>query len=81
MFFLAPLNIIGEVSKIVSIAFRLFGNIMGGGIIILVVSSLTKLIIVPIGLYGFFGIFAGSIQAFVFAMLAMSYLAVAITEE
>ncbi|MBN2829695.1 MAG: F0F1 ATP synthase subunit A [Candidatus Cloacimonetes bacterium] len=81
MVFLAPLNIVGELSKVVSISFRLFGNIMGGGIIILVVSSLTKLIIVPIGLYGFFGIFAGSIQAFVFAMLAMSYLAVAITEE
>ncbi len=81
MFFLAPLNIVGELSKVVSISFRLFGNIMGGGIIILVVSALTKLIIVPIGLYGFFGIFAGTIQAFVFAMLAMSYLAVAIAEE
>lgn len=81
MFFLAPLNIIGELSKVVSIAFRLFGNIMGGAIIILVVSELVKYIMVPIVLSGFFGLFAGSVQAFVFTMLAMSYLAVEINSE
>jgi len=31
-----PLNLIGELAKVVSISFRLFGNIMGGSIIILV---------------------------------------------
>ncbi|MBI9032573.1 F0F1 ATP synthase subunit A [bacterium] len=81
MFFLAPLNIIGELSKVVSIAFRLFGNIMGGAIIILVVSELVRYIMVPIVLSGFFGLFAGSVQAFVFTMLAMSYLAVEINTE
>lgn len=81
MFFLAPLNIIGELSKVVSIAFRLFGNIMGGAIIILVVSELVRYIMVPIVLSGFFGLFAGSVQAFVFTMLAMSYLAVEINVE
>ncbi|MEZ4552027.1 MAG: F0F1 ATP synthase subunit A [Desulfobacterales bacterium] len=35
-----PLNLIGELAKVVSISFRLFGNIMGGSIIILVVSHL-----------------------------------------
>ena len=45
MFFMAPLNIIGELAKVVSISFRLFGNIMGGAIIILVVSYLTYSII------------------------------------
>lgn len=81
MFFLFPLNVIGELSKIVSIAFRLFGNIMGGAIIILVVSELIKYVLVPIGLSGFFGLFSGSVQAFVFTMLAMSYLAVEINGE
>ena len=38
IFFMMPLNLIGELSKIVSISFRLFGNIMGGAIIILVVA-------------------------------------------
>ena len=40
IFFMMPLNLIGEIAKIVSISFRLFGNIMGGSIIILVVSYL-----------------------------------------
>ncbi|OQY40203.1 MAG: ATP synthase F0 subunit A [Candidatus Cloacimonetes bacterium 4572_65] len=81
MFFLFPLNVIGELSKVVSIAFRLFGNIMGGAIIILVVSELVRYIMVPLVLSGFFGLFAGSVQAFVFTMLAMSYLAVEINGE
>ena len=49
-----PLNLIGELSKIVSISFRLFGNIMGGAVIIQVVSWLVGYIVLPIGLYGFF---------------------------
>lgn len=81
MFFLAPLNIIGEVSKVVSIAFRLFGNIMGGAIIVIVVSELVRYVMVPIVLSGFFGLFAGTVQAFVFTMLAMSYLAVEVNAE
>jgi len=37
-FIMAPLNVVGELAKVVSISFRLFGNIMGGAIIITVVS-------------------------------------------
>ena len=40
IFFMAPLNVIGELAKVVSISFRLYGNILGGAIIILVVSHL-----------------------------------------
>ncbi|MEE8398890.1 MAG: F0F1 ATP synthase subunit A [Desulfobacterales bacterium] len=69
-----PLNIIDELSKIVSISFRLFGNIMGGSIIILVVSHLTFSLVVPPVLYAFFGIFVGAIQAFVFTMLTVVYI-------
>ena len=76
IFFMAPLNIIGELAKIVSISFRLFGNIMGGSIIILVVSYLTWSIILPPFLYAFFGLFVGTIQAFVFTMLTVVYISV-----
>ena len=54
---MAPLNIIGELAKVVSISFRLFGNIMGGGIIIIVVSHLVYQLVLPPFLYAFFGIF------------------------
>ncbi len=78
--FLAPLNIIGEFSRVLSISFRLFGNILGGAIIMLVVSSLVNFVLLPIGLNLFFGIFVGTIQAFVFTMLALTYISVEIVE-
>ena len=74
------LDIIGELSKVVSISFRLFGNILGGAIIILVVSSLVSYVVFPVGLNLFFGMFVGTIQAFVFTMLALTYIGVEISE-
>ncbi|MGD2271218.1 MAG: F0F1 ATP synthase subunit A [Desulfobacterales bacterium] len=76
MFFMMPLNVIGELSKIISISFRLFGNIMGGSIIILVVSYLTYSVLLPPLLNAFFGLFVGTIQAFVFTMLTLVYISV-----
>ena len=76
IFFMMPLNIIGELAKVVSISFRLFGNIMGGAIIILVVSYLTYSILLPPLLNAFFGLFVGTIQAFVFTMLTVVYISV-----
>ncbi len=76
IFFMMPLNLIGELAKVVSISFRLFGNIMGGSIIILVVSHLVYSILLPPFLNAFFTIFVGAIQAFVFTMLTIVYIAV-----
>ena len=73
---MCALDIVSEISKVVSISFRLFGNILGGAIIILVVSSLVSYVVVPVGLNLFFGIFVGTIQAFVFTMLALTYIGV-----
>ncbi len=41
-FLLAPINIVGEVAKIASMSFRLFGNILGGGIIFSMVIQLVN---------------------------------------
>jgi F-type H+-transporting ATPase subunit a len=76
IFFMMPLNVIGEMAKIVSISFRLFGNIMGGSIIIMVVSHLIYSLVLPPFLYAFFGLFVGTIQAFVFTMLTVVYISV-----
>ncbi|MGD8370834.1 MAG: F0F1 ATP synthase subunit A [Syntrophobacterales bacterium] len=78
IFFLMPLNVVGEFAKVVSISFRLFGNIMGGSIIIIVVSYLAYGLILPPFLYAFFGLFVGTIQAFVFTVLTLVYIAVQI---
>ncbi len=45
-----------------------------------VISYLVKYTIIPVGLNLFFGLFVGSIQAFVFTMLGMTYIAVAIAD-
>lgn len=76
--FLLPLNIIGEISKPMSHAFRLFGNILAGTILVTVVMAKFAPIIVPSGLNLIFGLFFGGIQAFVFAILAVAYINVAV---
>ena len=76
IFFMAPLNVIGELAKVVSISFRLFGNIMGGAIIILVISHLIYSLLLPPLLVLFFSLFVGTIQAFVFTMLTLVYISV-----
>ncbi|MBW1799614.1 MAG: F0F1 ATP synthase subunit A [Deltaproteobacteria bacterium] len=76
IFFMAPLNVIGEIAKVVSISFRLYGNITGGAIIILVVSHLIYSLVLPPFLMCFFGLFIGTIQAFVFTMLTLVYISV-----
>lgn len=90
-FFMFPLHLIGKLSTVVSISFRLFGNIFGGATIILIYTKvlqsswlleiaglITGLNIVMVG---FFIIFEGFLQAFVFTMLSMTYLAIAIAHE
>jgi F-type H+-transporting ATPase subunit a len=77
--FFFPLNVVGELAKIVSISFRLFGNIIGGAIIIIVVGHLVyRFSLLAIGLDFFFIFFVGTVQAFVFTMLTLTYIAVAI---
>ncbi|BBE32034.1 ATP synthase subunit a [Tepiditoga spiralis] len=69
-----PMNLIGEIAKPVSHSLRLFGNIMGGGILVLILSSMLKYFVLPVFLWGFFGWFVGLIQAFVFSLLAIAYI-------
>jgi len=72
--FLFPLHLLGELGRTTSHSFRLFGNLFGGGILIAVFSTALVPLVVPVGLNLFFGLFAGLIQAFVFAMLAVIYI-------
>ena len=78
IFFMMPLNVVGELAKVISISFRLFGNVMGGSIIIIVVSHLVYGLLLPPFLYAFFGLFVGTVQAFVFTMLTLVYISVQI---
>jgi F-type H+-transporting ATPase subunit a len=70
-----PMNLVGEISKPISHSLRLFGNIYGGGILVLILSYMVKYLILPVVLWGFFGMFIGLIQAMVFSMLTIAYIA------
>ncbi len=76
--FMLPLNVVSELAKPVSHGFRLFGNIFGGALLITVISARFVPVILPVGLTLFFGIFIGLIQAFVFAVLAVAYINLAV---
>ena len=76
-----PLNVVGKIAEVVSISFRLFGNIFGGVVILVVVGGLLHHLLLPVGLMGFFGIFVGTIQAFVFTMLALTYISLGVAED
>lgn len=74
--FLLPLNVVGELAKPISHSFRLFGNIVGGGIIITLIYQAAPGI-VPVPLHAWFGFFIGLIQALIFGMVAIAYISVA----
>lgn len=86
MVLLTPINIIGEIATPISLGFRLFGNIVGGLIIMdlfyNMLASFSAMIfgpnalpifqvILPLPFHGYFDIFAGLLQSFIFAMLTM----------
>lgn len=71
--FMLPFNIIGELSRTLALAIRLFGNIMSGSLIIAIVLSLSPLFF-PVVMQAF-GLLIGVIQAYVFAILALVYIA------
>ena len=83
-----PLNIIEEVTKPISLALRLFGNIFAGGILLALIASMTawSVGILPIGgvlsvvfaiRWKLFDMAIGAIQAFIFALLTVLYFGMA----
>jgi F-type H+-transporting ATPase subunit a len=70
-FFIGILETILELAKVVSFAFRLFGNIFAGEVLLAVISFLVP-VIVPMPFYGV-EVAVGVIQALVFSMLSLVF--------
>ena len=68
-----PFNIIGEFSRTLALAVRLFGNVMSGGLIATILLAIVPLFF-PIVMQ-VLGLLTGVIQAYIFAILAMVYIA------
>lgn len=81
---LLPLNIIGEIATPISLSLRLFGNILGGTIIMGLINSALQnghviLQIIGFGaitpvLHAYFDVFAGFLQTFIFVILSMTFI-------
>ncbi len=77
--FVGLLELLSEFSKIISFAFRLFGNIFAGEVLLTVMAFLIPFI-VPMPFIGL-ELFVGLIQAFVFTMLTLVFIRVATSHE
>lgn len=79
---LLPINIISELATPISLSFRLFGNILGGMIIMAMVYSLPRWLNfgIPAVLHIYFDVFVGCIQTVIFVMLSMTFIKDKITD-
>jgi F-type H+-transporting ATPase subunit a len=68
-----PFNLIGELSRTLALAVRLYGNVMSGTVIVGILISVAPFFF-PI-LMQLLGLLTGLIQAYIFAILAMVYIA------
>ncbi len=75
--FIGVLEIISEITKVVSLSFRLFGNVFAGEVVLLTVSSIFAFIF-PLPFLAL-EIVVGFVQALVFSMLTMAFMAILTT--
>jgi len=76
------INLIEELAKPITLAFRLFGNILAGEILIIILLMLVPIWMpIPSVIWLAFSLFVGGVQAFIFTMLSMAYLASAVKED
>ena len=69
--YLTPIHIISELSRLISLSMRLFGNVFAGEVLLVVIAS-----IAPVAIFAFMGLelVFGLVQALVFALLTMTYI-------
>ena len=77
--FVGLIEVIGEMEKVASLSFRLFGNIFAGEVLLAAMSALLAFGL-PIP-FMFLEILVGLIQALIFAMLILAYLTMSTTAE
>ena len=74
-----PFEIIGQISRTISLSLRLFGNVLSGELISAIIFGLVPLI-VPLP-FAFLGLFVGVLQAYVFTALSSVYIDLAIATK
>lgn len=78
-FFVGLIEIVGEIAKIASLSFRLFGNIFAGEVLLTSIAVIFAFLL-PIP-FMFLEVIVGIIQALIFAMLTLVYYTIAASNE
>lgn len=73
--FVGILEIIGEATKILSLSFRLFGNIFAGEVLLVTAANKLFAFVVPVPFY-FLELLVGFVQALIFAMLTLVFMVI-----
>lgn len=73
------INIVEELAKPITLSFRLFGNILAGEVLLLILGMLVPYFVPTLWLA--FSVFVGIVQAFIFTMLSISYLSNSVQDD
>lgn len=77
VFIFFPLNVIGELARPISLSFRLFGNILGGTILLGLIYGIAPVFVrfgIPVALHMYFDIAMGVLQAYIFTVLSLYFI-------
>ncbi len=77
---IAPLEIIGHFARVLSLSFRLFGNMMGKEFILFILFMLAGAFFAPLPMM-MLGVFVSLIQAFIFFLLSIMYFSLAMEDS
>ncbi len=69
-----PIEIIGHTARVLSLTLRLFGNIMGEDLVLMILLLLAGKFLAPLPMM-FLAVFTSTVQAFIFTLLSMMYFA------
>lgn len=75
--FFLPINLIGELATPISLSFRLFGNLLGGLVIMQMMYAALPIFLrwfVPAPFHIYFDVFAGVLQTYIFCILSLTFI-------
>ena len=82
MAFVGILELVAEFSRLLGLSFRLFGNVLAGEVLLIMIAYLTQFIS-PLALqpFYFFELFIGGIQAYIFFMLTVVFISLGLSHH
>ena len=82
MAFVGILELVAEFSRLLGLSFRLFGNVLAGEVLLIMIAYLTNYLS-PLALQPFylFELFIGGIQAYIFFMLSTVFISLGLTHH